>query len=529
MRLSGFRVALIAGWAVALTACGPNLRNTVFQSYEVHLDGPVPSYVSPELDPFVKTAKYRVTVKYFEDAEGKVPYFQGRKKAPIFANFNPVQTVDLPAGHQRLALTPTGNDASLPRISSSQTNLYVQSEVVGLDLSDKPIARARCPLQELKVLASGGTTTVLCHAFYGFIGRWNEVRSPAVSRVDFAAVALPDGRVVIGGGRINDDDLEQQTDVDTVEIYQPTTPDPLAPAASPGTWVKINHALSARSGLAAVRTTLSGYVFFMGGLTGRTVPSDAWEILDTSTGVMLGAKHLLDPRSQLAAALIDTGAPSDQVFLAGGLTDLSTDILDPKVVAHHGPDSKEYRVSPCVMTLANKQMLTCGGGSIGNPLDTCELATADTSGTSATSGHLVAARGDVQCAVTGKAGAESVYLVGGTLSTTGAEDGLAIERWTGGSVTTVASAPGPLTKHALTQNQSLLYVTGGSVPGTTKPLASGFTLDTTTNTVAALPDMLNPRAGHRLVTLPDGNVMALGGLSDHPFAQVGAEIFVPAE
>src|SRR4051812_21108067 len=64
--------ALVA--AVALAGCSPSIHNTVFQSYEVQLNGPNPTYVSASADPFARTKSYRVTVSYFEDADGKVPY-----------------------------------------------------------------------------------------------------------------------------------------------------------------------------------------------------------------------------------------------------------------------------------------------------------------------------------------------------------------------------------------------------------------------------------------------------------------------
>lgn len=533
------RFATLLVSAVALAAgCGSNIKNTAFQAYQVQLNGPVPTYVGPALDPFLQSDRYRVTVEYYEDAEGKKPYFEGKTKPALFADFQPIQTFELqPAVGERLTLTPTGNDASLPRLSSSQTSLYVKSEIVGLHLADAanktfvPIARARCPLQELKVLSGGAEPQVLCQAFYGFIGQWNEVRPPAISRVDFAAVALPDGRVVIGGGRVNDDDVADQADVDTVEIYRPTIPDPLSPAASPGSWITVKDALlPGRSGLAAVLTPKSGLLFFVGGMADGA-PSSGIDVLSTAAIPTVTKRwKFLETRAEMGVALWDSKGAKDAVLAGGGVQTAgaiptkSTTVIDSSQQITSGPTMLAFRRSPCFIGLANQTVLACGGSAADN---SCELLTGDKP-TGNASGTMDSPRGDVKCAATGDAGSESVYLIGGGLPDASEEQGVRIDKWTGGKVTALSAvAPGALTKHALTLAGGTIYVTGGYRPGTTTALAAGFTLDTTTETVTELPEMLNPRAGHQLVTLPDGNIMAIGGLSNRPLARFGAEIFVP--
>jgi hypothetical protein len=153
----------------------------------------------------------------------------------------------------------------------------------------------------------------------------------------------------------------------------------------------------------------------------------------------------------------------------------------------------------------------------------CELVNATQS---ITAGETAAPRGDVKCAVVG----QTVYLIGGTLGSTSPSDAVRIEAWSQAKITTVAAAPTGLTQHAVAAAGTLIVAAGGYLPGTTTPLATGFTLDTTTHTVTPLTGtsaMNNARADFQLVSLPDGTVMAIGGLSDDPLVPIGAEIYVP--
>src|SRR4051812_23312973 len=83
----------VACLSAALSACG-GAKTTLFQSYVVQLNGPVPAYVNPETDPFAKTSRYRATISYFEDADGLVPYGSTLKtKPPEFKDFHSTITI----------------------------------------------------------------------------------------------------------------------------------------------------------------------------------------------------------------------------------------------------------------------------------------------------------------------------------------------------------------------------------------------------------------------------------------------------
>jgi hypothetical protein len=534
VRRGAWRLA-IAGLLAGALSCTPPIYNAIYQSYTVQLNGPVPAFTDPSLDPFVQTARYKVTVSYFEDAAGTVPYGTSLKDKPaLFKSFTPTVTVEFAANQTSFPLTPSGGDASLPRLSSSQTSIYVSSEIDGLDASGNPVARGRCPVMQLQILTATLPPQVTCQAFYGLIGRWNQVRAPAQARFDFAAVPLKDGRVVIGGGQLAVDDPTQQLDLDSVEIYDPKEQDPTAPAAPPGTWTTLSQSLSvARSGLTATVTDppepKDQTVFFIGG---ETHGSDGVQLtgavdeLDASTKKMLSSSPLNIPRAQHASALLS----GETVYAAAGIfapmmPSPDIDVLVPTKVPTHGPMLAANRQYPCMVTLptSTPEILICGGATSTALLSSCEVADAKASHVS---GQMAAPRGDVKCALVG----QSVYLVGGALPETSATDATRIEVWTSGSIKTVGTAPAGLTQHAAAAAGALVVAVGGYAAGTTTPLATGFIFDTVSKTVTALTGtgaMSNARARFQMVPLPDGTVMAIGGLSNDPLVPVGAEIYVP--
>jgi hypothetical protein len=534
-------------------------QDSTYQSYVVQLRGPVQAAYDPSVDPFHLTASYSATVNYYEDAAGMIPYGSSLKTPPAgFQGFSPTVTVRYPGNQTVFPLTANGGSAALPRLSASQTSIYVQSDVYGLDANGNQIAHARCPVQQLQVLSGSLPATVTCQPFFGLIGRWNQIRSPAITRSQFAAVALADGRVVIGGG------LDSMTGKPSasVEIFEPNTKDPTAPSQSAGVWAQVGNgaALSAaRVGLTATVTT-SGYVFFAGGGTptaGEPVdagfsgdagtapdggegadagtapgtglaPVNAVDIYDPSQGAMLpGASPLQKPRAQHAAALLS----GDTVFVGAGVTAgnlwLPTfDILAPNTTTSVGPPlSNSERLSPCMVTLPTQQILMCGGASSADaaPTPSCEL---EDGSSPHPAGNMQLPRGDAKCAVIGS----SVYIEGGASPGLTAPQTATIEQWTNGQITVAHSAPALVTQDAAVSIGGLLLQVGGYAHGTTTPLNSGYVYNPLTNKLNILSGaaaMNNPRASFQLVALPDGTAMAIGGLSGSQANPIGAEIFVP--
>lgn len=523
--------------AVAFAACTPTVHDTNYQSYVVQLNGPVPVESSPATDPFVQSVNFQATLKYFEDSAGTVPYGSSVKNEPsLFKDFSPTQTVVFPANGQNLSLAPSGGDAALPRLSSGQTSLFVSSEIVGLDAMNNPVARARCPVQELQVLSATLPTTVTCQAFFGLIGRWNEIRSPAISRFNFGAAVLPNGSVIIGGGKVAALTPTDQSDVNTVELYEPNVPDPAAPMSPPGIWVSEPALSKARSDLTATYTT-AGHVFFVGGEINANTASeeiatqiDEW---DSATGLMLtNVAQLTTPRGELAAAAIG----DDTVLAAGGILALPTssmpqntnsDVIQTNKTVLPGQTLANSHNYPCMFSMAPGQAIVCGGSSTGMLSDSCELVSSTGSGTATQSGTLDLPRADVKCAVIGS----SAFIIGGALS--GGSPGTSIEQWSNDNIMSVGMSPSGVgvNAHAVAAAGSTLIVdTGGYATNSTTPLATGFTFDTSTQTVTPLTGasaMNNPRAHHQLVGLPDGTVMAIGGLTGAQPVAVGAEIYVP--
>ena len=526
------RVPWLVAAGLILCACAPDFQDTTYQAYEVILRGPVPAEVGPTTDPFVQTVTYRAIVNYFEDSAGLVPYGSSLRNPPAyFKGFDPTVTLMYPATQTSFPLTADGQAAALPRLSASQTTIYVASEIDGLDVGGNTIAKARCPIQPLLLRTGSIPQTVLCQPFFGFTGQWNQIRSPNTFRFDFAAAVLSDGRVVIGGGKstpplgATPTNPDQAPDLDSVEIFNPTATDPSSPG-TPGVWQLLPAALSAgRSQLTATATT-SGLVVFAGGagmagLASETL-SAAVDIFDGSTVSMRsGVPPLPTAVAQHAAALL----AGDVVYAGGGIAGAlmqpatKYEVISATVGSTLGPTQVAQRSFPCMVGLpATSQVLMCGGGA-----SSCELTSA---AQSEVSGIMQTARGDVRCAAIG----QSVYLVGGVLPDTPNTLGQLIEVWTNGTISMAGGSPAAaLTNHGVAAAGSNLIVAGGYAQGnSTAPLNSGFSLNSTTGVITPLATMNNHRARYQLVSIPDGTVMAIGGLiGSDDYSAVGAEVYVP--
>ncbi len=508
------KVAGLVG-LIALAGCSAQIISTPYQQYEIHLSGPDPQYVGkpggPQ-DPFALTSKYTVTVDYWADQAGTVPYGKGASGFSPRHTFNVVGT--------STTITLGGGQQVLPQVSGE--NIYLQSEVDGYDDSGNLVARARCPVEELQPTSSA-SGPVVCTAFYGLIGRWNPINGPNTPRYSFAAAALPDGRVVIGGGK-QAGASESSAPLASVEVYEPTTPDPkndgyygVWRAGSSLTLSKARYELTAS---VTTSVTTDGEVFFAGGKYDDHNYSDAVDIFDGGSGGILASQQLPEPRAEHAS----TTYGGNSVLIAGGMSGqtgadsnvvLLTTANQPNNLTSLAGDVRQYG---CMAAVSPSEVVYCGGGQA-----TCE----DFNGTSQTFailGNMRASRDDVKCAAVGGA----VYLIGGIADTSA--DAKRIEVWKSGAVTQFDSSPwAALTDHEVAVANGKVVVAGGYVPGTTTPLKVGFWFDPAVKggehqIKGSGVEMSVGRADFQMVGLPDGTVMAVGGKTSG--SGPGAEIFV---
>lgn len=506
------KVAAIVG-LVGLSACSAEIIDSAYGPYTVRLWGPDSAQVAPGSanDPFAATKSYKVTVRFFEDAQANVPY--GSKLSPkpdLFAAFNPVQTFTVDGARATFRLGDA--DIALPQVSSGGS-IYVSTEVLGFgDDAATPIGRARCPVQELKPVNTGGKD-VACVAFYGLVGRWNPVKAPAVPRFSFAAGAFADGRVVIAGGNQTTAPGVPTQALAKVEVFEiGTAPD----GSVGGVWRELGQLGQARHG-PAFATAANDLIFVAGGIA-KDGYSKAVDVIDgAGRGSVRPGSPLANPRALAAGApfkadsiVIATGAVSE-----GSAASNAEQIVD-KAASRLLAASSGARSNACLAAVTKDKLVLCGGGGAGGGPTSCESF--DGSAFSP-AGLLRQPRPDVKCVSTGG----QVFLIGGSSDATYKD----IEVWAQGVVQPFDPAPRSLVGHAAAVANGKVVVAGGMVPGTTDKLASGFWFDPK----GGMHDLVGPgemktaRAHHQLVGLPDGNVMAVGGqgMSAVP---PGAEIFV---
>jgi hypothetical protein len=513
----------LRGWlvgAVLLAGCSADVIDTPYVPYTIRLWGGDSRYVAAgsARDAFAATKSYKVTVRFFEDAEGKVPYGTSLAEKPDeFEGFNPVQTFTVPGGSTSFTLGDS--NVALPRVKENGS-LYVSSEVLGYGSDDKtPIARARCAVQEIKPAALAPKDAKAdCYPFYGRIGQWTPVKGPDYKRRLFAAVGLRNGGVVVAGGR---EAGGGDNPYSKVEVYEVTNEGGVVG----GKWRKLGTEATARSGLAATLAD-NGLVYLAGGLLADKSYSRAVNVIDLSgPGAVRDLEPLADPRNGLAivpykeSALVMGGWKAPPAgSAAAGTPVLPADALAPGTGKPHTrlASLSEGRFAPCAARLADGRVLVCGG-------DTKRCEVFDGSSFSPANEMQVARRG-ARCVAVGSV----VYIVGGVE----VASEKAIEVWNPGAGVSKFEDGLSLVSHGLASSNGKVVVAGGYEGGDAakRPLKAGFWFDPTSGLVKFFTpeddNMLSiGRKDHELVGLPDGTVMAIGGQTDGTDT-AGAELFV---
>lgn len=495
-------------------ACSPDVFDTGFQDYSISLWGPSRGAD----DPFEASAEYEVTLRFFEDAAGGKPYgasLSEKQRGEAFKDFKPSMTIRRPAnatsfslaealGDEVLALPGLVDESGEPRALDS---FFLSAEVVGLDSEGNRVARARCPIAEIKQRkTTAGAVT--CKAFFGFVGRWNPIGGPAEERRDFGAAVLPDGRVIVAGGRTTVDGAPIQT----VEIFDPE-------GAPSDAWSIVGRLGTARYGLTATAVA-NGSVVFAGGRVSEQDYSNALDFFDPSEGgaVVPSTRALEFARSgHLAAALDD-----ETVLIAAGYSSPTSavqraDRLKLGAVPGQAANSKPRR-GGCMTQVEENFLLLCGGGQTA-----CEVF--DGNAFSTVGEWRIEGRAPEALACAGVEG--DVFLVGG-VDTQNAMD---VYRWQkgGGAPSVWARAPRLTEQHGIAVAGGKIVVSGGALLKESRKMArrDGFYFapgeEGAVVELAGESLMKAARAGHALVGLPDGTVMAIGGTDG---SDKFAELFV---
>lgn len=272
-------------------------------------------------------------------------------------------------------------------------------------------------------------------------------------RADHTATLLPDGRVLIAGGMV-----ENGVFLDSAELFDPAKQ----------TFIPLPNMRSRRVGHSATLLP-NGKVLIAGGLAGRSFEGGpgivaSTEIFDPATGQFSAGPSMSTPRTGHAAVLLS----NNKVLIAGGAdTDermlASAEIYDP-VTNRFTPTGsmRTARVARPAVRLLDGRVLVCGGGnSLGAALDAAEAFDPAT-GTWKQVGNMVS----------------------------------------------------PREKHAATLlSDGRVLITGGSADGQWHPVSSAEIFDPHTNTfsLASRMDAARFKLPDAAVALKDGKVLIAGG------------------
>jgi hypothetical protein len=347
--------------------------------------------------------------------------------------------------------------------------------------------------------------------------------SMATARSGHTATLLPDGRVLVTGGRD-----ETSEALASAEIYDPTT----------GTFEPTGSMATARGGITGAGHTATlltdGRVLVTGGEKGRDDPGglSSAEIYDPTTGAFAPTGPMANARTGHTATLLSDG----RVLVTGGLADkdalASAEIYDPET-GTFGPTGSmaSARGGHTATLLPDGRILIAGGLKLGGA-DWPVLATAEIydpkTGTFSPTGPMTIAHdrsfgrylhtatllreGGVLMAgggdgtEGGTATAEIYDPKTGTFSPTGS---IAISRWVHTATLLV---------------DGRVLITGG-LEG---PLSTAETYDPETGTFTRTGWMTTARAAQTATLLPDGRVLVAGGRDRGGSATATAEIYDPA-
>jgi hypothetical protein len=234
---------------------------------------------------------------------------------------------------------------------------------------------AAAPLPDGRVLVAGGynptdtrldTATVFKPTLNGGVGDFSSagIGKMATSRQGPVAAPLPDGRVLVAGGRSNSN-INQRS----AEIFNPAT-NSFTPV--PGG----NQMVVGRE-FAAAAPLPDGRVLIAGGLDNTVTATASAEVFDPATNRFSAVGSMATPRNGPGAAPL----PDGRVLVAGGQDTSfkqlsSAEIFDPATnsfsSAGVGAMSDE-RQFPAVAPLQDGRILLAGGRSLGPYVASAEL------------------------------------------------------------------------------------------------------------------------------------------------------------
>jgi len=218
-----------------------------------------------------------------------------------------------------------------------------------------------------------GAWLVLVQPSAGQSGTWTETGDLITARWDHTATLLPDGMVLVAGGKNN-------VPLASAELYDPAS----------GTWTETGHLADARFSLTATLLP-NGEVLVAGGALNSFTTLASAELYDPASGNWTETGSLANGRMTHTATLL----PDGEVVVAGGLGHgilASAEIYDPASGTWTETGSlANKRCQHTATLLPNGKVLVTAGSNISGTLASAELYD-PISGTWSETGSLAHAR-----------------------------------------------------------------------------------------------------------------------------------------
>ncbi|WP_395833011.1 kelch repeat-containing protein [Cystobacter fuscus] len=341
------------------------------------------------------------------------------------------------------------------------------------------------------------------------VGSWARTGSMVQPRRAHRATVLPDGKVLVSGGVLEEYELDAYS-FKTAEVYDPAT----------GTW-RLTGSMAGERAYHTSTLLPDGKVLVVGGtgldaVEGTVGGAETAEVYDPATGVWSPTGSMADERTHHTATLL----PDGKVLVVGGSNLPTAEVYDPATGTWSATGSMAApRYNHTATPLPDGKVLVSGGWSSTSILATAEVYDPATGTWSATGSMASSREGHTATPLPdGK-----VLVVGGRNLPTAEVYDPATGTWSA----TGSMAEGHFTHTATPLPDGRVLVVGG-FGGIEASQVTAEVYDPVMGTWRLAAPMPIARQNLAAVLLPDGKVLIAGGhIIDGDIQLAAAELFTP--